>query len=46
MTQMEWVLLRRTYQCLARGLPAPISLEQIEAVNRLVNALTDEAGLE
>jgi predicted dehydrogenase len=41
----QWELLRRTYRSLARGLPAPISLEQIEAVNRLVYALTDDAGL-
>jgi len=36
-----WELLRRTYDSLNANEPPPISLEQIEAVNRLIADLTD-----
>ncbi len=40
----QWELLRRSYQCFARGTQPPISIEQIEEVNRLVAEIVDEAN--
>jgi predicted dehydrogenase len=40
----QWELLRRTYESLQRGGPPPISLDQIDAVNRLVAELTDKGN--
>jgi predicted dehydrogenase len=38
-----WELLRRTYGALASGSAPPVSLRQVDEVNRLVAALTDES---
>lgn len=40
----QWELLRRTYESLERGSPPPVSLDQIDSVNRLVAELTDKGN--
>ena len=39
----QWKLLRETYAALAAGEPAPIDVEQIREVNRLVGELSEQA---
>ena len=40
----QWELLHRTYAALEEGSAPPIPIERIEAVNRLVHALTDRSN--